>query len=147
MTPSLLTKILLTFLPAVRNTNAVCTLCNLQQSGRLQRGTKGTDNCPPSNEKEKKTSENKIKQGQSDNTDGRILKTSLGSYIACSETKRSNIAVTFKSSRYRSKGGCYPHKYQLSLIDPRDGIVLYTELNDRCDERVVDCRSSEVLST
>ena len=36
---------------------------------------------------------------------------------------------------------------QLSLTDPRDGIVLQTELDDYCDKLVVDRLSSEVLST
>jgi len=31
---------------AVKNTNAMCTICNLQQSGRVQQGTKYTNNCP-----------------------------------------------------------------------------------------------------
>ena len=31
---------------AVQNTNAVCAICNLQQSGRVQQGTKCTNNCP-----------------------------------------------------------------------------------------------------
>ena len=38
-------------------------------------------------------------------------------------------------------------QYQLSLIDPRDGIVLSTELDDHCDKQAVDRRSSDVLST
>ena len=32
-------------------------------------------------------------------------------------------------------------KYQLSLIDPRDGIVLQTELDDYCDKLVDEHRS------
>ena len=34
--------------PAVQTTNAVCrpTICNLQQSGKVQRGMKCTNNCP-----------------------------------------------------------------------------------------------------
>jgi len=32
--------------------------------------------------------------------------------------------------------------YQLSLIDPRDGTVLQTELDDRCDKLVDERRSS-----
>jgi len=40
------------------------------------------------------------------------------------------------------------------LIDPRDGIVLYTELDDHCDKLVADkcvysvgvCRAAQVLS-
>ena len=35
-------------------------------------------------------------------------------------------------------------KYQLSLIDPRDGIVLQTELDDYCDKLVVERRSRGV---
>ena len=42
---------------------------------------------------------------------------------------------------------CHVRKYQLSLIDPREGIVLWTELDDYCDKLVDDRRSSEVLST
>ena len=38
-------------------------------------------------------------------------------------------------------------KYQLSIIDPRDGTVLQTELHDYCDKLVDERRSSEVLST
>ena len=38
-------------------------------------------------------------------------------------------------------------KYQLSLIDPRDEIVLKIELDDYCDKLVDERRSSEVLST
>ena len=38
-------------------------------------------------------------------------------------------------------------KYQLSVIDPRDGIMLQTELDDHRDKLAVDGRSSEVLST
>ena len=38
------------------------------------------------------------------------------------------------------------HKHQLSLIDPRDSIVLWTQLDDLINS-VVECRSSEVLST
>ena len=41
----------------------------------------------------------------------------------------------------------FRNKYQLSLIDPRDKIVLWTELDDLCDKLVVECRSSEKLST
>ena len=39
------------------------------------------------------------------------------------------------------------NKYQLSLIDPRDRTVLWTELDDHCDKLVVERRSSEALST
>jgi len=46
--------------PAVQNTNAMCTICNLQQSGTTQQGTKCTNNCPELRER-KKTTENKIK--------------------------------------------------------------------------------------
>jgi len=38
--------------PAVQNTNAMCTICNLEQSGRVQQGTKFYP--APSKEKEKK---------------------------------------------------------------------------------------------
>ena len=31
-----------------------------------------------------------------------------------------------------------PNKYRLSQMDPRDGIVLQTELGDNCDELAVD---------
>jgi len=41
----------------------------------------------------------------------------------------------------------YCNKCQLSLMDPRNGILLYTELDDYCDKLVVERRSSEVLST
>jgi len=34
------------------------------------------------------------------------------------------------------------NKYQLSLIDPRDKIALWTELDDLYDKLVVDRRSS-----
>ena len=33
------------------------------------------------------------------------------------------------------------------LIDARNGIVLWTELDDHCDNLVVERRSSEALST
>ena len=36
---------------------------------------------------------------------------------------------------------------KLSLIDQRDGIVLWTEFDDHCDKLAVDCRISDVLST
>ena len=40
------------------------------------------------------------------------------------------------------------YKYQLSLMDPRDGIVLQTELCDHCDKLAVDRRTRrQVLST
>ena len=39
------------------------------------------------------------------------------------------------------------NKYQLSLIDPHDEIVLLTELDDHCYKLVDERRSSEVLST
>jgi len=39
------------------------------------------------------------------------------------------------------------YNYQLSLIDPRDAIVLQTERDDYFDKPVVERRSSEVLST
>jgi len=32
--------------PAVQNTNAMCTICNFQQSGKVQQGKKSTNNCP-----------------------------------------------------------------------------------------------------
>jgi len=41
----------------------------------------------------------------------------------------------------------YTYNYQLSLIDPRDGIVQKTALDDQCDKLAVERRSSEVLST
>jgi len=41
----------------------------------------------------------------------------------------------------------YTHNYQLSLIDPRDGIMQKTALDDQCDKLAVERRSSEVLST
>jgi len=31
---------------SVQNTNVMCTVCNLQQSGTMQQGTKYTNNCP-----------------------------------------------------------------------------------------------------
>ena len=34
-------------------------------------------------------------------------------------------------------------KYQLLLIDPRDGIILQTELDDYCDKLVDERRSSD----
>jgi len=39
------------------------------------------------------------------------------------------------------------YEYQLQPIDPYDGIMLQTELLDYCDKLVVNCLSSEVLST
>jgi len=39
------------------------------------------------------------------------------------------------------------YKCLQSLINPHDGIVLYTQLDDYCDKLAVDCQSSEVLST
>jgi len=38
-------------------------------------------------------------------------------------------------------------KKTVSLIDPRDGIMLYTKLDDHCDKLAVDWRSSEILSS
>ena len=37
--------------------------------------------------------------------------------------------------------------HQLSLIDPRDGTVLQTELDDYSDKLVDERRSAKVLST
>ena len=39
------------------------------------------------------------------------------------------------------------YKYQLSLTDPREGIVLQTKLDDYYDNLVDERRSSEVWST
>ena len=39
------------------------------------------------------------------------------------------------------------YRCQLSLIDPRDEIVLQTKLDDYCDKLVDERWSSEVLST
>ena len=35
----------------------------------------------------------------------------------------------------------------LSLMDPREGMVLWTERHNYCDKLAADCHSSEVLST
>jgi len=56
------------------------------------------------------------------------------------------ICVYTDSDRRVSLSACVA-QYQLSLMDPRDGIVLLTERRHYCDKLVLDCRSSEVLST
>ena len=39
------------------------------------------------------------------------------------------------------------NKYQLPLVDPRDGIVLQTELDDQCDKLAIDSRRYCQLSS
>jgi len=46
--------------------------------------------------------------------------------------------LTFDQSRF--------NKYQLSLIDPRDGIVLWTELDDYYDKLAVDYELGGVIN-
>jgi len=61
--------------------------------------------------------------------------------------KLPSVRLKFGIFRISPICAAIANKYQLSLIDAHDGIVLSTELDDHCDKLAVDCRSSEVLLT
>ena len=88
-------------------------------------------------------------QAINDYCDAVILYTkNITAYQQRSHNKTLQAQSWFRNNQTTAAelGIIHYNKYQLSLIDPRDGIVLKTELDDHCDKLAVDRRSSEVLS-
>jgi len=56
-----------------------------------------------------------------------------------SDCDQSAVGARIRVGSYWNR---YRYKYQLPLINPHDGILLQTELDDHCDKLAVDNRSS-----